>query len=187
MEVSASAPSGLLAALLVEFAGNVVLHAEVIRPAVDRGEVVIQETYPYKHVLKEYLVTAEASRRSDAPSYSAAEVDALFAMVERFFANELRPDLGLLMDGPVELAYRWRMRQSGRTGILEDFRIAGTPGHEGFIRLQSESAHHYRRFARDWGWQLHTVQDDPVEENLARGLGLVRSEIRRLRPGWNLS
>ncbi|MFB6581777.1 MULTISPECIES: hypothetical protein [unclassified Streptomyces] len=187
LRATASSPSGPLAAALVEFAGNIVLHAEVIRPALDRGEVVVQETFPYKHVLKEYLLASElAAAHGDGP-YSMEEIDFLFAPVEAFFGGALSPDVGVLVDGPVELALRWRLGQSGAVGVLEDLRTAGRPGDDGFIALQSASARRFHAFAQKYGWTVHTVRDAPVEDNARRGLDLVLAEIARARPSWNLT
>ncbi|MER6214084.1 hypothetical protein ABT213_08465 [Streptomyces sp. NPDC001674] len=188
LRATASSPSGPLAAALVEFAGNVVLHAEVIRPALERGEVVVQETFPYKHVLKEYLLASELTAANANSPYSSDEVDFLFAPVEAFFGGgALSPDVGILVDGPAELALRWRIGQSGAVGVLEDLRTAGRPGDEGFIALQSASARRFHAFAQKYGWIVHTVRDAPVEENVQRGLDLVLAEIVRARPSWSLT
>ena len=171
--------------MIVEFAGNIVLNSEVIRPAVERGEVVIQETYPYKHVLKEYLLALELSKNSAGGRYSPSEVESLFApwSLRRRVAHA---DLGVLVDGPVALAHEWRLKQSGQVGILEDLRTTGETGQDGFVRLQSDSAGRYREFAQKWGWCVHAVEDAPLEKNLTRGLDLVRSKIADLRPSWEL-
>lgn len=188
LRATASSPSGPLAAALVEFAGNLVLHAEVIRPALERGEIVVQETFPYKHVLKEYLLATELSKAHAGGPYTPDDVDLLFAPVEAFFgAGALRPDVGVLVDGPVELALRWRLGQSGAVGVLEDLRTAGRPGNDGFIALQTASARRFHAFAQKYGWTVHTVRDAAVETNTRRGLDLVLAEIARLRPSWSLA
>jgi hypothetical protein len=183
---SASAPSGPLAAFLVELAGNVVLYSDVIRPAVERGEVVIQETFPYKHVLKEYLLALELANRSSTGGYHRQHIQSLFAPVAQFFGQVMRPDVGMLLDGAVELALSWRLRQSGRVGLLEDFRTAGDSGLEGFIRLQRESGRLYREFAERWQWDVHEVTDRSLGENLTSGLHALYARIAELRPEWDL-
>lgn len=185
LKASASSPSGPLAAVLVEFAGNLVLNSEVIRPALERGEVVVQETYPYKHVLKEYLLAVELAKQSGGEPYGLGEIEALFAPLEEFFGGgSLRPDLGVLVDGPVSLAHEWRLQQSGQVGVLEDLRTTGETGKDGFVRLQAETVGRYRAFAQKWGWCVHTVEDAPLEKNLPRGLELINSQIAALRPSW---
>ncbi|MFF6780669.1 dTMP kinase [Streptomyces sp. NPDC012510] len=187
LQAAASSPSGPLAAALVEFAGNLVLHSEVIRPALERGETVVQETFPYKHVLKEYLLASELADGADAGSYTPGDVDFLFSPIEEFFGGgALRPDLGILVDGPVELALQRRLAQSGAVGVLEDLRTVGRHGNEGFIALQSASAQRFRAFARKFDWSVITVEDAPVEVNTRRGLDLLLSRIARARPSWDL-
>lgn len=188
LRATASSPSGPLAAALVEFAGNLVLHAEVIRPALERGEIVVQETFPYKHVLKEYLLATELSTAQADTPYTPEEVDFLFAPVEAFFGGgALRPDVGVLVDGPVELALRWRLGQSGAVGVLEDLRTAGQPGDDGFIALQSASARRFHAFAQKYEWAVHTVRDAAVETNTRAGVDLVLAQMARLRPSWDLA
>lgn len=186
-KATASSPSGPLASAFVEFAGNLVLHAEVIRPALERGEIVVQETFPYKHVLKEYLLAAESAAARPGGPYTPEQVDALFAPLEEFFGGGgLRPDIGVFVDGPVELALNWRLLQSGAVGVLEDLRTVGRPGDDGFRALQTASARRFHAFARKYGWAVHTVRDAPVEENTRRGLEVVLGEIARVRPALGL-
>ncbi|MEU3660332.1 hypothetical protein AB0E77_11295 [Streptomyces sp. NPDC032940] len=187
LRATASSPSGPLAAAFVEFAGNLVLHAEVIRPALRRGEVVIQETFPYKHVLKEYLLARELAQGTEATPYESTEIDFLFGPLEESFGSgTLSPDLGVLLDGPIELALRRRLRQSGAVGVLEDLRTAGRHGDEGFVALQSASARRFEAFARKYDWSVLTVEDAPVEVNVRRGVDLLLSRIAEMRPSWGL-
>ena len=181
-----SATTGPLAAAMVEFAGNLVLYSEVIRPALERGEIVVQETFPYKHVLKEYLLAVYAANRTGTGAYHPQEIDPLFTPMEEFFGGPLNPDVGVFVDGPPELALEWRLKQSGQVGVMEDLRIAGEPGFDGFVRLQSECARRFLEFARKYGWQRHEVRDAPAESNVRRGLDILLAEISRLRPHWQL-
>lgn len=114
------------------------------------------------------------------PWYSSQAVESVVQLV----ASGDVYSFGRLVDGPVELAYRWRMSQSGQVGLLEDLRTTGDSGADGFFRLQSESAERFRLFADKWGWHLHAVRDAPAEENLGRGLELLRAQIGQLRPDW---
>ncbi|MEU2830339.1 hypothetical protein ACFXPI_16480 [Streptomyces sp. NPDC059104] len=167
-------PAGPLAAALVELAGNFVLAAEVIRPAVSRGEIVLQETFPFKHTLKELLIARRLAGADEQWSDALQQVQTLLEQV--FGSPLLRPELGILVDGPIELAYRWRMAQSGRLGLLEDYRSAGTSGEEGFSLLQQDSVQLFRDMAKRWDWAVHTVDDSGLEPNLRRGLDLVLAQ-----------
>lgn len=161
--------AGPLAAAFVELAGNIVLSAESIRPAVERGEVVVQETFPYKHILKELLI---ARRFGSGALGEVAEHTEDF--VASMFSSPLfQPDIGVLLDGPTELAYRWRTAESGHVGVTEDFGVAGERGERAFHALQEQSAESFRRVAKEWNWLVHTIDHTGLAANVRRGLDLV--------------
>lgn len=173
--------SGALAAAFVEIAGNAILAAEVIRPALARGAVVVQESYPIKHVLKELAVSErlagaeDIQRGSDGRSVGTL-VRVLYDYLDLIFGSDLlRPDLGILVDGPASYAYRWRTAERGRVGALEDYGPAGERSEESFIALQEQTAERFRQFADAFGWLRHEVDDSGVEANTARGLKLLIS------------
>lgn len=174
--VTGNKASGALAAAFVEIAGNIVLASEVTRPAVARGAIVVQESYPLKHVLKELAVAERLAvtgrGEGDPAAGPVAELTgALRGCLELFFSSPLlRPDLGILVDGPSTYAYRWRTAQNGAIGALEDFGPAGERSEESFSRMQDETAKLFREYADAWGWIRHEVDDGGVESNTARGL-----------------
>ncbi|MGW0589562.1 hypothetical protein [Streptosporangium sp. NPDC002607] len=176
LPLEAARPSGPLAATLAELAGNLILADEVIRPALRRGEIVIQETFPFKHVLKEILI---GRRLVSGNGEWEGVAKSLESLVTDFFGSPpLRPDLGVLVDGPVDLAYRWRMSQTGRLSLLEDYGAAGERGMESFRALQEETAGIFRSVARRWGWVVHRVDDSGLEPNMRRGVDLILDQPR---------
>lgn len=143
----------------------------MIRPALRQGEIVIQETFPFKHTLKEILI---GRRLVSGNGEWEGVAKALETLVTDFFGSPpLRPDLGILVDGPVDLAYEWRMSQTGRLSVLEDYGAAGDRGMESFRALQEETARIFRSAARQWGWAVHRVDDSGLESNVRRGLDLI--------------
>ncbi|MEO3973600.1 hypothetical protein [Streptomyces sp. CAU 1734] len=169
-EVSGSRHAGPTAAALVELAGNVVLFPEIVRPALQRGEIVIQETFPYKHVLKQLLI---AERIPSDPVHGELIDHVMSFMTTMFGTAAFQPDIGVLMDGPISLAYEWRMDESGHVGVLEDFSAAGERGKLSFHRLQEQTVDAFRRVAKDWNWLVHTVDDTGLATNMSRGLELI--------------
>ncbi|GGT43232.1 hypothetical protein [Streptomyces chromofuscus] len=169
-DVRGTRPAGPMAAALAELAGNVVLFPEVVRPAVQRGEIVIQETFPYKHVLKQLLI---AERLQTDPAQVELIGHAMSFMTTMFGSALFQPDIGVLVDGPVSLAYAWRIAESGHVGALEDFSAAGEHGEASFHRLQEETADAFRRVAKDWDWLVHTVDGTGLEENMRQGVELI--------------
>ena len=174
--VTGNRASGALAAAFVEIAGNIILASEVTRDALARGAVVVQESYPLKHVLKELAVAerlAEAGRGgSDPAAEPVAELaGVLRGCLEMFFSSALlRPDVGIFVDGPSSYAYRWRTAQNGAIGALEDYGPAGERSEESFSLMQDETAKLFREYAETWGWIRHEVDDSGVESNTRRGL-----------------
>ncbi|MFE1558329.1 hypothetical protein ACFW6V_25550 [Streptomyces sp. NPDC058734] len=166
--------SGALAAAFVEIAGNVLLAAEVTRPALARGAVVVQESFPLKHVLKELAVAERlaAEGQGDPAAAPVGELArALRGMLDLVFGSGLlKPDVGILVDGPSAYAYRWRTAQNGAVGALEDYGVAGERSEESFSRMQDETAALFREYADAWGWIVHQVDDAGVEANTRRGL-----------------
>lgn len=171
--------SGALAAAFVEIAGNVLLASEVTRPALARGAVVVQESFPLKHVLKELAVAERlaADGRDDPAAAPVGElVRTLRGMLDLVFGSGLlKPDVGILVDGPSAYAYRWRTAQNGAVGALEDYGVAGERSEESFSRMQDETAALFREHADTWGWIVHQVDDAGVEANTERGLDALCS------------
>ncbi|WP_030559599.1 hypothetical protein [Streptomyces aureocirculatus] len=193
--------SGALAAAFVEIAGNVLLASEVTRKALARGAIVVQESYPIKHVLKELAVAerlagegtgGEGGEGGDPAAAAVGELTrTLRGLLDLVFGSSLlRPDVGILVDGPSSYAYRWRTAQNGAVGALEDYGPAGERSEESFSRMQDETAKLFREYADSWGWIVHQVDDGGVEANTARGLAALCAHpelARRLgapaRPG----
>lgn len=174
---------GPLAAALVELAANMVIAAEEIQPALARGEVVLQESFPFKHVVKELLIAQRIAGIESQWSPITQLMQAFFQSI--FSAFPLRPDIGILVDGPIDLAYRWRMAQSGNLGVLEDYGAAGEKGQEAFTHLQTQTAAIFRDSAQNWGWLIHHVDDHGLDRNIDRGLDLIvnHPEYERLGTG----
>jgi len=168
--------AGALAAAFVEIAGNVILASEVTHKAVARGAIVVQESYPIKHVLKELAVAqrlADRGQGTDDPAAPAIGelVTAVRGLLDLIFGSSLlRPDIGVLVDGPSDYAYRWRTAQNGAVGALEDFGAAGERSRQSFSDLQDETARLFREYANSWGWIIHRVDDSGVAANTARGV-----------------
>ncbi|GAB2515109.1 hypothetical protein CATRI_06675 [Corynebacterium atrinae] len=170
MSLTSAHRSGPMAAALAELSGNLVLTDAVIRPLVDSGTVVIQETFPYKHVLKEILV---ARQISDEPRFTGM-CDLLGSVILDVFGSaHMQPDLGVFVDRDPYLAHAWRMNETGRLGLLEDFGAAGDRGRESYLQLQEQSASYFSAAATSWGWETHVVDNSGLDANLSRGLDLL--------------
>ncbi|MCX5379755.1 hypothetical protein [Streptomyces sp. NBC_00091] len=170
-ELNGVGPAGPLASALVGLAGGVLLAGDAVEPALERGEVVLQETFPFKQVLKKIFVCRRIV--GDDPGWTAV-LDRMQVMVEDVFGSRVfQPDVGVLVDGPLDMAFQWRMAQSGQVGVLEDYRVAGDSGEAGYLQMQQESVEVFRRLAGQWDWLVHQVDGAGLESNLRRGRAMV--------------
>lgn len=170
LPVTSAHRSGPLAAALAELSGNLVLTDAIIRPLVVQGVVVIQETFPYKHVLKEILVARQISNAPEFTNVCDLVESTTLAM---FGSAHMQPDVGVLVDGNAALAHSWRMKEMGRLGLLEDFGAAGSRGRESYLRLQEQSSSFFSTAASSWGWMTHKVDDTGLVRNVERGVKLL--------------
>lgn len=160
--------SGPFVATLLELAGNVLLHREVIDRAVANGQIVIQESYGYKHAFKELLLCA---RLGSAP---AVDLALARSFLHDFFGRALAPDVGIHVRGTPALALRWRLGQTGQTSAFESFTLAGEDPHTSFLAMQQECADDFDRFAERHGWLRLDIEDAPREVNRQRALAGLR-------------
>ncbi|MCX5214519.1 hypothetical protein OG689_35565 [Kitasatospora sp. NBC_00240] len=162
-------PAGPLAAAWLEWVGQILLRHEIVEPHRARGTHVIDESFSLKMAFKELLI---AERLSTGAAFSAEVGRARELLVELFRSCD--PDVGVLVTGPIEQAYRWRMNQEGSLGSLEDMGAAtGDRGLEGFRELQSACDTFFRECAEKWGWIVLEMEDTGAEANFAK----LRSQL----------
>ncbi|MFL6129071.1 MAG: hypothetical protein ACJ73E_08390 [Mycobacteriales bacterium] len=158
---------GPLAAALLEIAGNILLQRDAIRRLVAEGCLVIQESYGFKHVVKELLLVEELD-----PAL-AGEAALTLRFAHDFFGRACVPDVGVLVAGDPELALRWRTAEAGRTGVFENFSVAGEDPAASFLALQARCAAIFEDFAAEHGWLRFQVHDGPPERNRDRLLAAL--------------
>ncbi|HZB47730.1 MAG TPA: hypothetical protein VE547_01440 [Mycobacteriales bacterium] len=158
---------GPLAAALLEIAGNVLLQRDAIERWVAEGCVVIQESYGFKHVVKELLLVEELD-----PGL-AAEAALTLRFARDFFGRVCVPDVGVLVAGEPALALRWRTAEAGRTGVFENFSVAGEDPGASFLALQSRCTAIFDDFAAAHHWLRFEVEDVPREHNRDRLLAAL--------------
>ncbi|MGR6924608.1 hypothetical protein ACU635_61045 [[Actinomadura] parvosata] len=157
-------PAGPLAAAWLEWVGHMLLRYEVIEPACAQGYHVLDDSFGLKSVLKE-LYIAERLSRDAATTIEIRH--ARETLVDLFRACS--PDLGIVVTGSIDNAYRRRIQQKGLLGSLESMGAAtGDRGLAGFRELQTECDALFRSYAHEWGWIHFEADDAPVEENFKR-------------------
>ncbi|MEV7806700.1 hypothetical protein AB0O28_27510 [Microbispora sp. NPDC088329] len=162
---STNVPGGPLAAAWLEWVGQTLLMHEIVNPHRARGVHVIDESFSLKMAYKELLI---ADLLNDDPAV-AAEIGRAREIITELFKSTA-PDVGIVISSSsVDQAYRWRIRQEGALGSLEDLgAAAGARGRDGFVRLQQECDSFFRRFARQPNWVVLEMQDAAPPVNFAR-------------------
>lgn len=173
--VDENPPAAPLAAAWLDLCGQTIVQHQVIEPLRAAGTTVVEESYGLKLVLKE-LLTARALANTEQ---LRAEVAFALSILPRLFQHRT-PDLGIVLSGSVDMAYRWRISQTGSTGSMEDMGTAGQKGYDGFETLQRECDRRFRELVSDGGWQLFEMEEVAPEENFARLLDVIRPHLGRL-------
>jgi hypothetical protein len=166
-EVAGVRPHGPLAAALLEIAGNILLQRDAIERWVAEGCVVIQESYGFKHVVKELLLVEELD-----PAL-AGEAALTLRFARDFFGRACVPDVGVLVAGDPALALRWRTAEAGRTGVFENLSVAGEDPATSFLALQARCTAIFDDFAAEHGWLRFEVQDESPAHNRDRLLAAL--------------
>lgn len=160
-------PHGPLAATLLEIAGNVLLQRDVIDRWVAEGCLVLQESYGFKHAVKELLLTEALD-----PAL-ATQTEVLMRFATEFFGRCCVPDVGVHVTGDPMVALKWRTAQSGRTSPFENYSIAGGDPEDSFLAMQTRCVTVFDAFATEHGWARLEMRDEPVERNVERMLDLL--------------
>jgi hypothetical protein len=158
---------GPLAAAMLEIAGNILLQLDTIARWVAEGAVVLQESYGFKHVVKELLLAEELD-----PSL-AGEAALTLRFAHEFFGRMCVPDVGVLVAGDPRTALKWRTAQTGGTGVFENYSIAGEDPQDSFLAMQGRCAEVFEAFAADHGWLRLEMRDEPPERNQDRLLAAL--------------
>lgn len=172
--VERNAARPFLSSALLEVVGGFWVQAYV-EARLRAGVSVIDESYAFKHVLKNVLL----AQRSSAPgSPLHVEAQGVLDTASSLFGTLLAPAHGCWVDTDPQLALRWRTKAGGETTAFENYGLLGEIGDESFIALQEDCRLGFGDAARRWGWQRITMDDLPREENLGHALRLISGSAR---------
>lgn len=163
--------SGPFAASWIELAANALMHTEVIRSLVARGCLVIQESFGYKHVLKELLFSTLLSHEMEGQNRAAEQ------FTRAFFGRYLHPDLGILIAGDPALAWKWRTQQESQIGIFEMYASEANDPQTSFLKMQSALTDAFESFANAFGWVRIEVRDVARRHNRRQILHVLRGTV----------
>lgn len=162
--------AGPLAAAWLEWAGYTILRHESIKPLLDQGITVIEDSSSLKMT---YKAIQHARALSQDPAMER-EID----RAEKMLLSQFRaypPDVPVIVSGPIDVAFRWRTEQDGGLGVLEDMSpVGGARGWPGFLEHQTASDQFFRKVADEWDWPLFVIKDVEPDRNFSALLSRLR-------------
>ena len=162
-----------LASALLEVVGGFGVQSYV-EARLRAGVCVIDESYAFKHVLKNVLL---AQRLAGPGSPVHAEAQRVLDTAVSLFGTLLGPGLGCWVDTDPQLALQWRTKAGAETTAFENYGLLGEAGEDSFLALQDDCRGAFAAAARRWGWQRVTMEDRPREDNLAAALAAISGSL----------
>lgn len=172
-----NSPRPFLSSALLEIIGGCWVQAH-IESRVRAGVDVIDESYAFKHALKNVLF----SQRMSAPG-SAVHIAAqgVLDTARSVFGALLQPTRGYWVDADPRLALRWRKQSDEVTTPFEDYGLMGETGDDSFLAMQEDCRHHFDTAARQWGWQHLPMLDRARVENVEHAIRVIEKDAAT---GW---
>lgn len=167
--VAGNSPRAFLSSALLEIVGGFAVQSHV-EARLRAGVCVVDESYAFKHVLKNVLLAQRAAGPGTAEHAAAERV---LETAVGLFGSLLGPAVGGWVDAEPELALRWREKAGEETTAFENYALVGETGEESFLRMQADCRAAFAAAAAAWGWGHVPMTDRPREDNLAAALELL--------------
>jgi hypothetical protein len=168
-------PAGLIASMLSETAGCIAFREAIIRPQLEAGRAVIEDTHGIKMVVKLYLLGMSVTEPQSAarPQFDAA----LRAAIE-ILRPEADRSLPVLVRTDPQIAYQRRVLQYGQVGGMEHYGPAGRAiGRDSYMDLQSRSATIFEEIANEWRCLRVDLSADDRDHVLAAAADQIISSL----------
>ncbi|HEY1570384.1 MAG TPA: hypothetical protein VGG05_03510 [Pseudonocardiaceae bacterium] len=165
--------SGMTASALLEFVADVLIAAQVVRPLVQAGHVVVADSSGIKNVGKVLSVAGVVD--NDAPSQFVGLLRT--AVLDAYRSSFLTPEIGIVLDVDPAVCRRRRLSQRGRVGPVEDLAFAGRT-EDSFVELQRDMLDQYLRVAAESAsWHVIEATDLTPEELVDHAAALVHGVL----------
>lgn len=170
--VGRNAARPLLSSAVLEIVGGFWVHTYV-ESRLRAGVVVINDSFGYKHVLKNALLAQRLSAPGSPVHSSARRV---LETARSVFHSLLRPTYGYWIDTDPRLALRWRDMTGDVTTPFESYGLAGEDGGTSFLAMQEDCRPAFQQAAQEWGWRRIALGDLPKEENIGRAVRQIEQD-----------
>ncbi|HEX5114229.1 MAG TPA: hypothetical protein VFW65_03420 [Pseudonocardiaceae bacterium] len=165
--------SGMTASALLEFVADVLIAAQVVRPLVQAGHVVVADSSGIKNVGK--VLSVAGALGNDMPSQFVGLLRT--AVLDAYRSSFLTPEIGIVLNVDPEVCRRRRLSQRGRVGPVEDLAFAGRTD-DSFVELQRDMLDQYLRVAAEsTSWHVIDATDLTPEELVDHAAALVQGVL----------
>lgn len=163
-----------LSSALLEVVGGFWVH-RYVESRLREGIVVVDESYAFKHALKNVLI----ARRLAAPG-SAVDAGAqhVLDVARSLYGCLLQPTNGYWIDTDPALSLRWRKEHAGTTTSFETYGLTGDGGDDSFLAMQHDCRKIFEGVANEWQWHRIEMTDRPCEDNMRLAVSHITASIR---------
>ena len=184
--IASHSPDALLAAGLSMLSAQLLLNEVVVRPALAQGQMVVQDSYGAKAVLKSVLLAERALRAQDAGHRAPTEL--FRALIHACLRQPDLPGVGVLLTGDPRDAER-RKRDDDDITLTEHFGLTdgprsvdGSAAETGFTSFQALLQDELRTLCEDGPWTEITVTDGPRETSVQESVRAVLALVDQRPP-----
>lgn len=167
---------GVLAGTVTEISGNLMHHFMCVEPQLSSADLVIQESFGYKHLIKDLHLARLLAERHGQDEYLPL-IEQLERFGEQVYTTILAPTCGIVVDGDPQAAIGRRLLQSGRAEWTEDYQLAGQKSPESFLAMQTFARKRFLEFAERYGWRTVEVRSEGRQRTSARAVSEIRGAI----------
>ncbi|MFF9785716.1 hypothetical protein [Streptomyces nigrescens] len=176
--ITTNDPQAITAAALAEIGGRLVYYASVVRPELDRGTVLIEETHPLKMVTKLCLV---ASQITSDEHHARAAVTALRSATMVLAPDPFR-DVPVLVRCDPQRTYERLIASRGGLGVLEHHGLAGRgTGREAYLDLMVRVQEAFEDVAQNWRCVVVNNDDGDQDRSVKRAAEAILADPRMAR------
>lgn len=163
-----------LSSALLEVVGGFWVH-RYVESRLREGIVVVDESYAFKHALKNVLIARRLTTPGSAVDVAAQRV---LDVARSLYGCLLQPTHGYWIDTDPALSLRWRSEHAGTTTSFETYGLTGDNGKNSFLAMQHDCREAFESVAKEWGWHRIEMSDRPCEDNMRGAVDRITDDLR---------
>lgn len=175
LQIVENATWGILGGAFAEMSGNYFFRHLEVAERIARGQVVIQETFGYKHLVKELYIAKQLASLNGEERYLPV-IATMESLNELMFSTVLAPQFGFVVDCDPAEALKRRASQGG-VGWTEDMQLACDRGPGSFVRMQQYTRDVFLSYAAKHNWPVIRTDEADEAQTVRNALDIVMSVV----------